>query len=173
MRYYAGGFEAKMTRREAAQVLGIRESADAKRIKAAHRKILIANHPDKGGSPYMAAKVTPKNSATLVLTRMVSPIATYAQVQHKTGCQRAPLACLIRLQVPARALGREDGGGDKARVLVHLFNPKCFFVFFGTARRLMRPKRCSSRARKTSPGTEQKHEAGRRTRLRGHACPKI
>jgi curved DNA-binding protein CbpA len=59
MRYYAGGFEAKMTRREAAQVLGIRESADAKRIKAAHRKILIANHPDKGGSPYMAAKVTP------------------------------------------------------------------------------------------------------------------
>lgn len=57
MRYYAGGFEDKMTRREAAQVLGIRESADAKRIKAAHRKILIANHPDKGGSPYMAAKV--------------------------------------------------------------------------------------------------------------------
>jgi len=46
-----------MTRREAAQVLGIRESADAKRIKTAHRKILIANHPDKGGSPYMAAKV--------------------------------------------------------------------------------------------------------------------
>lgn len=57
MRYYAGGFEDKMTRREAAQILGIRESADAKRIKAAHRKILIANHPDKGGSPYMATKI--------------------------------------------------------------------------------------------------------------------
>lgn len=57
MRYYAGGFEEKMTRREAAMILGVRGSADAKRIKTAHRKILIANHPDKGGSPYMSAKI--------------------------------------------------------------------------------------------------------------------
>ncbi len=38
-----------------------RESSDAKRIKQAHRKILIANHPDKGGSPYMASKVNEVN----------------------------------------------------------------------------------------------------------------
>jgi DnaJ family protein C protein 19 len=56
-RYYSGGFGEKMSRREAAQILGVRESAEAKRIKDSHRRILMANHPDKGGSPYMAAKI--------------------------------------------------------------------------------------------------------------------
>ncbi|CAM9513073.1 unnamed protein product, partial [Chrysoparadoxa australica] len=56
-RHYEGGFEEKMTRREAALVLGVRESAAAERIKAAHRRILMLNHPDKGGSKYMAAKI--------------------------------------------------------------------------------------------------------------------
>ena len=56
-RYYEGGFEDTMTRREAALILGVRESADAKRIKAQHKKILILNHPDRGGSTYIAAKV--------------------------------------------------------------------------------------------------------------------
>jgi hypothetical protein len=65
LRYYSGGFEEKMTRREAAQILGVRESTDANRIKQAHRKILIANHPDKGGSPYMASKIN-EVSCTLI-----------------------------------------------------------------------------------------------------------
>jgi len=56
-KYYEGGFEEKMTRREAALILGVRESASAKRIKEAHRKILILNHPDTGGSTYMASKI--------------------------------------------------------------------------------------------------------------------
>ena len=56
-KYYEGGFEDKMTRREAALILGVRESASAKRIKEAHRKILILNHPDTGGSTYMASKI--------------------------------------------------------------------------------------------------------------------
>jgi len=46
-----------MTRREAAQILGIRESAKVDNIKKAHRLILMANHPDKGGSPYVATKI--------------------------------------------------------------------------------------------------------------------
>ena len=37
-----------MTRREAALILGIRESAAEERVKEAHRKIMIANHPDAG-----------------------------------------------------------------------------------------------------------------------------
>ena len=55
--FYDGGFEDKMTKREAALILGIRESATAERIKDAHRRILIINHPDKGGSAYLGAKI--------------------------------------------------------------------------------------------------------------------
>jgi hypothetical protein len=56
-KYYEGGFEDKMTRREAALVLGVRESSSVQRIKEAHRKLLVLNHPDTGGSTYMAGKI--------------------------------------------------------------------------------------------------------------------
>jgi DnaJ homolog subfamily C member 19 len=46
-----------MTRREAALILGLRESAPAERVREAHRRIMIANHPDAGGSSYLATKV--------------------------------------------------------------------------------------------------------------------
>ena len=46
-----------MTRREAALILGIRESSSTARIKDAHRKLLILNHPDTGGSTYMTHKI--------------------------------------------------------------------------------------------------------------------
>ena len=52
-----GGFEEKMTRKEAALILGVRESSTPKRIKEAHRKLLILNHPDTGGSTYLAGKI--------------------------------------------------------------------------------------------------------------------
>ena len=34
-----------------------RVNSDEKRIQKAYRTILLKNHPDKGGSPYLAAKV--------------------------------------------------------------------------------------------------------------------
>ena len=34
-----------------------RTNSDQKRIQKAYRTILLKNHPDKGGSPYLAAKV--------------------------------------------------------------------------------------------------------------------
>lgn len=55
--FYDGGFEDKMTKREAALILGVRESATPDRIKDAHRRIMQINHPDKGGSAYLTAKV--------------------------------------------------------------------------------------------------------------------
>lgn len=55
--FYKGGFQAEMTRGEAARILGIRESAAEQRVKDAHRKLMIANHPDSGGSSFIAAKV--------------------------------------------------------------------------------------------------------------------
>lgn len=45
-----GGFQPEMTRREAALILGLRESAAEERIKEAHRRIMIANHPDSGAA---------------------------------------------------------------------------------------------------------------------------
>ena len=56
-----------MTKREAALILGVRQiifgciygrtNSDQKRIQKAYRTILLKNHPDKGVSPYLAAKV--------------------------------------------------------------------------------------------------------------------
>lgn len=34
-----------------------RESAATEKIKEAHRKVMIANHPDAGGSHYLASKI--------------------------------------------------------------------------------------------------------------------
>ena len=56
-RFHKGGFDDKMTRREAALILGIRETAEEKKILDAHRKLMILNHPDSGGSTYIATKV--------------------------------------------------------------------------------------------------------------------
>ena len=56
-RFYDGGFEPEMTRREAALILGVRESAAKDKFLAAHRKVMIANHPYAGGSDYIATKI--------------------------------------------------------------------------------------------------------------------
>ena len=56
-KYYEGGFEEAMTKREAALILGVRESASPQKIKDAHRKLLILNHPDTGGSTYISLKI--------------------------------------------------------------------------------------------------------------------
>ena len=56
-KFYDGGFEPEMTKREAALILGVRESAAKDKVLAAHRKVMIANHPDAGGSDYIATKI--------------------------------------------------------------------------------------------------------------------
>ncbi|KAL4608840.1 hypothetical protein GN956_G24226 [Arapaima gigas] len=55
--YYKGGFEQKMTKREASLILGISPTSNKAKVREAHRRIMVLNHPDKGGSPYLAAKI--------------------------------------------------------------------------------------------------------------------
>ena len=72
-----GGFKAKMDRKEALLILGLkcvsrsisclrcvsvlcacfREPVLKTKIKDAHRQIMLANHPDRGGAPYLASKI--------------------------------------------------------------------------------------------------------------------
>jgi len=46
-----------MNRREAALILGVRERATMDKIKEAHKRVMVANHPDAGGSHYVASKI--------------------------------------------------------------------------------------------------------------------
>ncbi|CAG8659410.1 21021_t:CDS:2 [Rhizophagus irregularis] len=56
--YYKGGFDNEMNKREAALILGLKErDINRAKIKEAYRKTLMLNHPDKGGSPYLASKI--------------------------------------------------------------------------------------------------------------------
>ncbi|KAH7930219.1 hypothetical protein BV22DRAFT_1001160 [Leucogyrophana mollusca] len=53
-----GGFKAKMDRKEAIAILGLKDGPTLRnRLKDAHRHIMLANHPDRGGSPYLASKI--------------------------------------------------------------------------------------------------------------------
>lgn len=56
-RAMAGGFESEMTRKEALNILGVREGSSQETIREAHRRLMRLNHPDNGGSTYVATKV--------------------------------------------------------------------------------------------------------------------
>ncbi|KAH3667424.1 hypothetical protein OGAPHI_003073 [Ogataea philodendri] len=57
-KFYKGGFDPKMNAREALRILDLKESTLSKaKLKENHRRIMLLNHPDKGGSPFLATKI--------------------------------------------------------------------------------------------------------------------
>ncbi|QSL65399.1 hypothetical protein MERGE_002709 [Pneumocystis wakefieldiae] len=55
---YKGGFGKQMSCKEAALILSLNENTLTRsKLKDAHRRIMLLNHPDRGGSPYIASKI--------------------------------------------------------------------------------------------------------------------
>ena len=66
-KYYRGGFENKMTKTEAYRILGVSSIAPEKIVNAKYKQIMMLNHPDRGGSPYLAFKI---NEAKDIIHKM-------------------------------------------------------------------------------------------------------
>ncbi|KAF3333629.1 mitochondrial import inner membrane translocase subunit TIM14-1 [Carex littledalei] len=68
-KFYEGGFQQSMNKREAAMILGVRENAPTDKVKEAHKKVMVANHPDAGGSHYLASKINEAKDMLLGKTK--------------------------------------------------------------------------------------------------------
>ncbi|KAN0047332.1 hypothetical protein ACTA71_001714 [Dictyostelium dimigraforme] len=62
------GFESKMSVDEAANILGLTKESTKEEVKIRHKLLMIKNHPDKGGSSYLATKI---NEARNILSNKV------------------------------------------------------------------------------------------------------
>lgn len=56
-KFLPGGFQDKMTYAEALNILGASPGSSKADILEHHRRTIMANHPDKGGSNYFASKI--------------------------------------------------------------------------------------------------------------------
>uniref|UniRef100_A0A8C9LGW6 J domain-containing protein n=1 Tax=Piliocolobus tephrosceles TaxID=591936 RepID=A0A8C9LGW6_9PRIM len=51
------GFERTMSKSEAYKILNLTPTSNKEKIREVHKQLMLKNHPDNGGSTYIAAKV--------------------------------------------------------------------------------------------------------------------
>jgi predicted membrane protein len=56
---------AAMSRKEALEILGLEEGVNTADIKAAYHKLMATNHPDHGGSAFIASQINQAKSVLL------------------------------------------------------------------------------------------------------------
>ena len=61
-----GPFESPMTKREASLILGVRESTVEDKVVSAHKRLMLLNHPDFGGSTFLATKINEAKDVMLL-----------------------------------------------------------------------------------------------------------
>jgi len=49
--------DGEMTRAQALDILGLKEDAGIQEIKKAHQRLMLQNHPDRGGSTFLASQI--------------------------------------------------------------------------------------------------------------------
>lgn len=56
-KFYKGGFLPKMNLREACLILGVTPRIGKSMLKETHKKLIMLNHPDFGGSTFISSKI--------------------------------------------------------------------------------------------------------------------
>lgn len=105
-RFYEGGFEDKMSRKEASLILGCRESACKEQIMDRYRHLIRNNHPDLGGSPFLAGKV---NDAKNMLYERARSDPAYVRDKQR----RAEREAKRKAAAEQREQSKNDGSFEK------------------------------------------------------------
>ncbi|KAF3951573.1 hypothetical protein CMV_022792, partial [Castanea mollissima] len=91
-KFYDGGFQSTMTRREAALILGVREGTPLDKVKEAHRRVMVANHPDAGGNSEKVLLLHGKCYFAIQLGCPWPGIDTFTYIYNGNGWLTIPVA---------------------------------------------------------------------------------